>query len=387
MIDQFFIRKQNIFRLWEVLDSRPYVTRQELAEKTALSLMTVTNFVDHLNRYHVLSFSSPALEKTVGRKATGRRADIISLNRADHAWLLVDLTDKHFRFFVLALDKTVLYSSPAWDYDENRNYQLNLLNFLRRCRTYADKELKKREILGVGIVVPGPYDIAADTVHNKRMPELNQIAIKETLRKELGMYDYYVDEDVKFAVRAYMFLAAQSESELLYYLYIGEGVGGAASHTGNVLRGLNAAAGDAGQILMNADTSFEEVLSLRAFAQMLALKDMDRLSEDALLEKMDAFAYEDPQRYREALLKAAALTARMLYSVVWILDPKQIVIDCRYARPMEDEYFDRVKESLSSALGGALSVMPELIKALHDRRSVLSGAVQVLAREWIKRIV
>ena len=386
-IDQFTIRKQNICRLWEVLDSRASVTRQELAEKTSLSLMTVTNLVDHLNRYHVLSFAAPALDSSVGRKTTGRHADIISLNREDHAWLLVDLTDRHFRFFALALDRSVLYSGPAWDYDGQRDYTQNLRDFLRRCRAGVDKEMKKREILGVGVVVPGPYDISGDMVRNKRVPELNRVLVKETLRRELGMYDYYVDEDVKFAVRAYMFLAAQSGSELLYYLYIGEGVGGAASHAGNVLRGLNAAAGDAGQMLTALDTPFEAALSLRAFADALGLTDVTDLSEDALLARMDDVAYQNPAGYREALLRMAALTGKMLYSVVWMLDPKQIVIDCRYAEPMEEEYIARIRETLVKALGGALGELPELVPAMRGRRSVLSGAAQVLTREWINRIV
>lgn len=386
-IDQFSIRKQNISRLWEVLDSRPSVTRQELAEKTSLSLMTVTNLVDHLNRYHVLAFSSPTLDTAVGRRSAGRRADIISINKDSHAWLLVDLTDRHFRFFTLALDKSVLYSGPAWDYDAERDYSLNLIDFLRRCRGYVETELKKREILGVSVVVPGPYDIEADTVRNKRVPELNTLAVKKTLRRELGMYDYYVDEDVKFAVRAYMQLASQSGSELLYYLYIGEGVGGAASHSGNVLRGQNAAAGDAGQLLMQDGRTFEEALSLRAFASRLALNDTGRLSEDELLARIDSFAYKNAAVYRKALLDTAGIAARMLYNVVWMLDPKQIVIDCRYAQPLESEFFAHVRNALSASLDGALSALPELLPALRDRRSVIEGAAQVLCREWINRIV
>lgn len=387
MLDQIDIRKQNITRIWEVLSSKTTVTRQELATKTSLSLMSVTNLVDHLNRHHVLSFASPVPENTVRKKAAGRRAEIISLNGEDHAWLLIDLTDRHFRFFALALNKSVLCASPAWGYEENRGYQANVTGFLRRCRKTLENELRRREILGVAVVVPGPYDIDADQVHNKRIPEINAIAIKELLRNELGMYDYYVDEDVKFAVRSYMFLAAQSGSELLYYLYIGEGIGGAAIHAGNVLRGLNAAAGDAGQLLSGPSAVFEETLSLRPFARSIGLNDTQGLSEDELLERIDGVSYADPALYQARLMEAAEQTARMLYSVVWMLDPKQIVVDCRYARTLETEYVSRLNECLKARVNGALTQTASVIPALHDRRSVMYGAAQVLSREWIGRIV
>ena len=386
-IDQLSIRKQNISRVWDVLDGRAKTTRQELAEKTGLSLMTVTNLVDHLGRYHALDIDTQGAPASAGRKTVGRHAEVIRVNQRDHAWLLFDLTDRHFRFYTLALDKQVLYASPAWGYDVRREYAMNLLDFLRRCRAYMDAELKKREILGVGVVVPGPYDIDSDTVRNQRVPELNALCVKDTLRREIGMYDYYVDEDVKFAVRAYIGLAAMSDSELLYYLYIGEGVGGAQTHVGNVLRGLNAAAGDAGQLLMADGKPYESALSLRAFAEKLGIASSQDQSEDALLSAIDQKAFANAALYRQKLAEQADITARMLHNVVWILDPKQIVIDCRYARLMEDEFFARVRSALAARLAGALSDMPELLPAKEERRSVLLGAAQVLCREWIERIV
>lgn len=385
-IDQQSIRRQNMERIWELFTAQAVLTRQDLAEGTGLSLMTVTNLVDQLKRCHVLSFSPPVPQTGPGRRNAGRKADQISLCKERHAWIIVDLTELHFRFCALALDLSCIYESAGWAYDVQRAFSLNLRAFLRKAREIVEKKLRDREILGVAVVVPGPYDVVTDTVTNKRLPELNTLSIKQTLRDELGLYDYYVDEDVKFAVRAYLSLAAQNDSEVLYYAYIGEGVGGATIHNGNVLRGLNAAAGDVGQLLDRDGRTFESKLSLRVFAQACGLPVEAADDETALLARIAQCMREDFPRYQEALLRAAEGAGDMLYSIAWLLDPGQIVVDCPYAIPYQELFAQRVRQRLTSILGGSLRQLPQVLTCPYEMRSVLYGAVQVLSREWIARI-
>ena len=385
-IDQLSIRRQNIARIWELFSIQSPLTRQDLAKGTGLSLMTVTNLVDHLNRYHVLDFSAPAQQAAPGYRNAGRKADQISLCTARHAWLIIDLTDIYFRFSALSLDLSPLLPSMIFDYDQERDYALNLVSFLRKVREAIDKELKEREILGVAIVVPGPYDIEQDVVINKRLPALNSLKMKKMLRQEVGLYDYYVDEDVKFAVRAFMPLATRNGSEVLYYLYIGEGVGGATIHNGNVLRGLNAAAGDAGQLIGPEGHPFESLLSLRTFARDCGLAELPHENEDGLLARITQFSLQDFPKYQAALLRAADHAAQMLHAVTWLLDPGQIVIDCPYARPCQDQFISRISNQLSAQLGGEIKA-PEVLPSPYEMRSVLLGATQVLSREWFARIV
>ena len=385
-IDQLSIRRQNIARIWELFSVHPTLTRHDLAEGTGLSLMTVTNLVDHLNRYHVLEFSAPAQQAAPGYRNAGRKADQISLCTSRHAWLIIDLTDIYFRFSALALDLSLLLPSMVFSYDQERDYALNLMAFLRKVRETIDKELKEREILGVAIVVPGPYDIGQDVVMNKRLPALNTLKIKKILRQELGLYDYYVDEDVKFAVRAFMPLATRNGSEVLYYLYIGQGVGGATIHNGNVLRGLNAAAGDAGQLISQQGKSYESLLSLRAFARDCGLMEIPDENEDGLLSRITQYSLQDFSKYQAALLRSADHAAKMLHAVTWLLDPGQIVIDCPYARPCQAQFISRISNQLSALLGGSVKA-PEVLPSPYEMRSVLLGATQVLSREWFARIV
>ncbi len=384
-IDQQSIRRQNIERIWTLLTAQSALTRHALAEGTGLSPMTITNLVDHLNRCHVLDFATPDRPGPDGRRGTGRKADLISLCTSRHAWLLLDLTAVHFHFRALALDLSTVYESAPWPYDKDRDFILNLRDFLREARGVIETALRDREILGVAVVAPGPYDVASDTVVNQRIPALNALPVKKLLREELGQYDYYVDEDVKFAVRAYMPLATRADCEVLYYAYIGEGVGGATIHGGNVLRGLNAAAGDVGQLTLGDGTNYESRLSVRAFARACGLDAAEFDSESDLLSRLALRAADDFPRYQWALLNAADTVGDMLFSVVWLLDPSHIVIDCRYAAPHQDLFTDRIGMRLAARMAGAARKPPALLSVPGDT-GILRGAAQVLSREWIARI-
>lgn len=361
------------------------LTRYELAEGTNLSPMTISNLVDHLKSCRVLDITTPT--RPVGdRRSTGRKADLISLCTTRHAWLLLDLTAVHFRFCALALDMSIICESVPWLYDINHDYTSNLRDFLRKTRGVLGKALKDREILGVAVVAPGPYDIANDMVDNQRISALNKLPIKQLLREELGLYDYYVDEDVKFAVRAYMPLAIREGCEVLYYAYIGEGVGGATIHGGNVLRGLNAAAGDVGQLIGSDGLNYEKKLSLRAFMRACGMDVQESDNESFLLSRLSHFMTEDFPCYQKMMLEAADTVGDMLYSVVWLLDPSHIVIDCRYAHPYQDIFISRIGLRLAHQMRGTIRKPPSILPASEGMHSVLYGAAQVLSREWIARI-
>jgi len=183
-------------------------------------------------------------------------------------------------------------------------------------------------------------------------------------------------------VRAFVPLIEQDPCELLYYLYIGEGVGGAAVHSSNMLRGLNATAGDAGQLTMPSGVTYESLLSLSAFGASLGCCAQDNKH---LLQQLMDYAASHPQAYLSALESAAQTTADMLYSVLWILDPSRIVIDCRYALSFQDAFMDSIAKNVAARLYASKKKVPLFVPAPQGMSSVIRGAVQVLQREWIER--
>lgn len=379
-LDQSSIRKQNVRRILDLLTLQSPRTRQSLAEATGVSLMTVTNLVDQLKAQRVLELV-PVARGDGLRRMSGRKAENISLRGNEHAWLILDLSGINFRYTLLGFDLCMLAERNC---SAEGPYLERLESFLMSMREEIAGLLNGRILLGVAVVAPGPYEISSDTVYNQRLPELNAIKLKALLQRCLGDYDYYVDEDVKFAVRAFAPLIEQDPCELLYYLFIGEGVGGAAVHNGNMLRGLNATAGDAGQ-LRNADgETYESLLSQSSFASTLGLRaeSMEQLT-DLLRQK----ALDCPDEYVQALDRAAAVCADMLYNVLWVLDPSHIIVECRYALMHQDAFISGIRTHLAARFQDSGRRFPSIIAAPQGMSSVARGAVQILQREWIERIL
>ena len=378
-LDQSAIRKQNIRRILDLLTLQSPRTRQSLAEATGLSLMTVTNLVDQLKEQQVLDLTPVARSGNV--RVSGRKAENISLSGAHHAWLIVDLSGSRFRSTLLGFDLSVILEMNC---TEAGRYLPRLEAFLGSIKKEIAQALQSRTLLGVAVVTPGPYEIASDTVFNQRLPEINNVKIKALMQRCLGDYNYYVDEDVKFAVRAFAPLIDRNPCELLYYLFIGEGVGGAAVHNGNMLRGLNATAGDAGQLPSPDGATYETLLSLPAFAASLGCPADD---VRCTLKRLQHIACTQPENYLTALQQAANSAGDMLYSVLWVLDPSHIIIDCRYAFSFEEDFIRMISERLSSRPYASGKRFPAIVPAPQGMSSILRGAIQVLQREWIERIL
>ena len=375
------IRRENLRKVLDLLTVEKTMTRTELAEAAGLSQMTVTNLVDLLKEQEVLQLQ-PIQREERERPAHGRKAEAISLYGGRRAWLLVDISNQQFRLVLLGFDLCPLLVL-------HDDHQGRYLERLEACLQAAGEKilsaLAGRELLGVAIVTPGPYDIASDTVYNQRIPQLNGVKIKALFRRCLGEYEYYVDEDVKFAVRAFSDLTGDSQCEVLYYLYIGEGVGGAAVHSGNMLRGLNAVAGDPGHLLDSRGNTFESRLNTSAFLRALGVD--ENLSPELLADTVRRIAEEDHQRYRSALEAMAQAAAEMLHGVLWMLDPTHIIVDCVYAQKARENFVRAVESHLQCRFGGEKRMLPKISASATGVSSVLRGAVCVLQRAWLDRIL
>ena len=83
----------------------------------------------------------------------------------------------------------------------------------------------------------------------------------------------------------------------------------------------------------------------------------------------------------------ASITAKMLHGVLWMLDPTHIIIDCVYARTREKQFIAAVEKHLTLHFAGETRILPQIFPTAPGLSSVVRGAVCVLQRAWLERIL
>ncbi len=376
-LDQTAIRKQNIRKILILLSHYHSMTRQALSEHSGLSLMTVSNLVEQLRTHDILSFST--IPHTTPH-ATGRKAESIRLSGEKKAWLILELTRRKFTFRLLGFDLSPLAhgSAPA----SSSAFAESLQLFARQVRTRLDRELSGRELLGVAIISPDDYNGKNDNLIGRNLhPKLGCVGLKELFREHLGNYSYIADKEVKYAIRAFPLLLQHSAPyEVLYYLYIGENMGGALMLEGKILYGLNNASGDVSGMRTQQGESYEKLLCSTAFSAAVGLH---TTRYDALCE----LALTDPELYRNTLISFIETAADLMTDIIRQHDPHKLVIDCPYALPYEDMFLCRLREGIRLRHDDPERVLPEISLVPYSAATVLSGAVHALQLEWLDQII
>lgn len=378
LINQMSIRRQNLNRIVDILGANKAVTRQEIASQTGLSLMSVSNLIDILLSQGVLDIM---LSKNPSG-SIGRPAERISLSNSRHSLVVLDLTTLSFRCDFVSLNGSFQGSSHALQHDQQLSYLENLELFLGGVKRGIEQS--QREILGIAVAVPGPYNVANDRVINKRITALGDLSIKTVITKNLGNQRVFVDEDVKFAVQAHLDLVPRGSGKLMYYLFLGEGVGGAIVNDGIVLRGLNAMAGDSGQLHIGKADTIEQRTSTQAFLQLLGF---DQPGNDDVQGIIMAVKSGNPALYDQALRVLAGEISHLLKALAWILDPHDVTIDCNY---LCDEDMNKLMELIMMELNASAwdkaVQLPNLHMTSGSFSIISSGAARTLRDIWIRDI-
>ena len=113
--------------------------------------------------------------------------------------------------------------------------------------------LKKRDLLGIGIGLPGIVDTSHGLVHSlTNIPGFRNVALKKILERKLHR-PVFLDNDVNLmALGEYYFGAGRGANNIIC-LTLGTGVGGGLIIEGKLYRGSSLSAGEIGHIPLNED--------------------------------------------------------------------------------------------------------------------------------------
>lgn len=114
-----------------------------------------------------------------------------------------------------------------------------------------DNNLKKTNILGIGLGLPGPIDVKLGLVHFfPNIPGWKEVNLKNILKRKLKL-PIFLDNDANLMSWAEYKLGAARGAQNAVCLTLGTGVGAGIVINGSLYRGLNFAAGEIGHIPLN----------------------------------------------------------------------------------------------------------------------------------------
>jgi predicted NBD/HSP70 family sugar kinase len=114
-------------------------------------------------------------------------------------------------------------------------------------------EISGRRILGIGLAIPGPFDVEAMSFKGPTTLEGWQgVAIRDRL-SEAAKRPAFLGLDVAAAALGERLYGAGRIHRDFYYLYLGVGLGGAMVHEGAPMRGAHGNAGEIGHLPMVPD--------------------------------------------------------------------------------------------------------------------------------------
>jgi len=191
------------------------------------------------------------LDRSGQRESSGgRRAETLCLHRSLGVLLCADLGATSIEVAVLSLDLEVMERrGEPIDVRIGPGLVLSRIRALMR-EVLAARGLKPRDVLAIGMGVPGPVDFATgQLVEPPLMPQWDSFSIRDDLRAEYEA-PVWVDNDVNLMALAELWRLKRGLSNFLV-LKVGTGIGCGVVCHGEVYRGANGSAGDVGHICVD----------------------------------------------------------------------------------------------------------------------------------------
>lgn len=371
------IRAQNLKQIYEVIVKEGPTTRGRLAEATKLSLMTVSNVVENMIANKIITVRS---KKTAS--GAGRKADLVDVVQDAHVLLVLDLTEREFSHVVLGLNGKPLYEPTPIPTEITVDYALSLKHYLEKVKAEITERGLGDRLDGIGVSVPGPYQVATDTVYTSLTPELNTTPLKALISEIFGEnMMMHIDEDVKYAARVNLTTVENALEKTLSYIYIGEGVGGAFLVNGKILMGAHSMAGEISRMIISGDGRRADSLSRKAFLQKLGIESHSDWQSEVMKIKN-----EDASRITKALDEIAVDLVELCYGLSWLVDPHEIILECDYVRLLDDTFVERVQKMLDERLAGVSPHAPKLTMTYQGLRYAHRGAAMVLTEKWLENL-
>ncbi len=219
----------------------------------------------------------------------------------------------------------------------------------------------KGTLSGIGIGVPGIINYEKqEIVLAPNIPFLNKIKIAEALKKQLEKpeLNIVIDNDANCFVRAEANMGAGKQSENVYGITIGTGIGAGWWYKGEIYLGHHGSASESGHMIVD----FDKQISLQEAYNRLTQRNPALMAEEA---------YRGDLLAEKAFIELGAYLGIALSTIVNILDPEIIVLGGGVVAS-SDLFIKSAKENLKKY---TFSPAGQNVRLVKSKLGPLAGAI------------
>ncbi|WP_421693210.1 ROK family transcriptional regulator [Aestuariivirga sp.] len=352
--NQEFGRPYNRRIVLEAIRRHGPVERADIARRVGLTVQTVSNIIRELEELDLVTFSraqpkgrgSPATSLTLN--PSGAFAVGLSVTPRGIEAALVDLAG------TLIAEEQLLLAQPGpeWAFTE----------VARLMKSFREK-IPGRRLLGVGLAMPGPFDIdSMSFVGPTTLESWRGIPVEQKLAEATAL-PAFIESDHAAAALGECLYGAGREVRDFYYLYFGVGLGGSMVQDGLPVRGARRNAGEIGHVPMVVNGRPCSCGNRGCLERYLSL---------------EAYARREPIIGRAAWIEEAApLLRNAVVTIENLFDPDTIVIGGIAEDEMLQELIAAAEPLPTSVADRKGRTEPRLMRSKSGLDAVLRGAASL----------
>lgn len=307
-------------------------SRTDIAKALTISKPTISKLVEELIEEGWMS----EIESSTSSSSGGRKPYHLYFNSHAYSIIGVDIGGTTVEVAIVNLEGEIITHTS---FDTQKALQNNLVQTLVDCilELINNNSLKKEEIIGVGIGVPGITNINNGVVIDAPSLGWRDFPLKENLVRHLS-FPVYIDNDVNVAALGEQWKGAGKYKDNILQVTLGTGIGCGLIINGELYRGSSFAAGEIGYLITDknaAEESYDPIFTGYGFldshvggasiANRMLTYQQDG-SDEWTAERVFKMALNGDKTALDVVNDAFSHLAFALINIITIVNPECVVL-------------------------------------------------------------
>ena len=383
------LRERNRRQLLDALRRRGSASRADLARLTGLSRSTVSTLVSDLQSHGLVieqDGRAGSDTETEGRAPQqGRPPTLLTLDRSAGLVLGIDFGHEQVHVAIADLSRTILAErAQALDVDNSAARAIDAAVALAD-EVIAAADVGSDRLLGAGVGLSGPIDVAAGTVHTgKILPGWAGVKPAEELAARLGLR-VYLDNDANLGALAEVTLGAGVGARDAIYLMVSGGVGAGLILGGELYRGTGGTAGELGHVLVDESGPIcrcgnRGCLEMMAGGRAITALLRSSHGDDITLDEVMALVADGDSGARRAIADAGRVLGGSIAALVNAFNPELVIVGGAVSAA-GDVLLDPLQEAVHRYAIPSAAADVRITRGVLGERAEVLGALELAARQ------